>query len=477
TLTIDAVDYTPGTTQNMTFIVTNGSTDTEWLKGVNVTFPTGVTVNSATNFVGGSGGDLVPTPTSGNGITIDWFGETSSNWGVIQGEQTATATVNVSIAPSFGGTMNLPFQIVGDDYNAEPHTLSGTLTVAQAIPPITWLSVQPLSGSIAAGQNQLITGYFSAIGMAVGSYYAALTIHSNDPINPTMEVTATMDVSVGNRPPQINLPANFTFEKNGSLVQSLASYINDPDSDPITLSVTGNSNVTVDISGSSVTFAALQNWCGTETITFTVNDGEFNASDNMDIIVTPTDMPAWEPVVYPTNPATVYAVVTIDNIPAQLNDMVAAFVNGECRATGEIVMIDRAFAYTTLVVNLANSGETVSFQIYAHATDTVYPVQETMPMATGAVYGDTTPVPLNGTLNVTIAQPTLVIQSTISGTKLTWAEVPHANNYQIWACNEPYGTYTLIGTTSSFEWNINPNVSKMFYYIRADNNAPAKGTK
>jgi hypothetical protein len=140
-------------------------------------------------------------------------------------------------------------------------------------------------------------------------------------------------------------------------------------------------------------------------------------------------------------------------------------------------MIDRAFAYTTLVVNLANSGETVSFQNSAHATDTVYPEQETMPMATGAVYGDTIPVPLNGTLNVTIAQPTLVIQSTISGTKLTWAEVPHANNYQIWACNEPYGTYALIGTTSSFEWNINPNVSKMFYYIRADNNAPAKGTK
>jgi len=478
TLVVNVAEYTPGTTEDWTFTVTNASTDTEWMKDVFITFPAGVTVNSAANFIGGSGGELTPDINSGTGITINWHGESSSGYGFIYGNNaTATATVNVTVAAGLSAPLNLAYQLNGDDYNAEPHIVNDTITLPASIPPVQWFSAAPLNGTIAAGAYQTITGSFSAVGMEAGMYNALLTINSNDPINPTKEVQILMEVFAGNRPPQINLPANFTFEKNGSLVQSLASYISDPDSDPITLSVTGNSNVTVDISGSSVTFAALQNWCGTETITFTVNDGEFNASDNVDIIVTPTDMPAWEPVVYPTNPATVYAVVTIDNIPAQLNDMVAAFVNGECRATGEIVMIDRAFAYTTLVVNLANSDETVSFQIYAHATDTVYPVQETMSMATGAVYGETAPVPLNGTLNVTIAQPTLVIQSTISGTKLTWAEVPHANNYQIWACNEPYGTYTLIGTTSSFEWDINPNVSKMFYYIRADNNPPAKGTK
>ncbi len=194
TLTLSAVEYTPGTTQNWTFTVYNGSSDAEWLKGVNVSFPTGVTVNSVTNFVGGSGGDLAPTPTSGNGVTIEWYGANSYGYGPIHGSETATATVNVSIAPSFGGTMSLPFEIVGDVYGATPHTLTGTFTVPQAIPPLAWFSAQPLSGSIPAGQSQLITGYFSAIGMAVGTYEAALTINSNDPVNPTLLVDVQMDV-------------------------------------------------------------------------------------------------------------------------------------------------------------------------------------------------------------------------------------------------------------------------------------------
>jgi hypothetical protein len=478
TFVVDVEEYTPGTTEDWTFTVTNASTDTEWLKDLYLTFPVGVTVNSAANFVGGDGGDMTPDITSGSGITIHWHGETSNGYGVVYGNNdTATATVNVSSAAGLSSDLSLDYTLNGDVYGADPHTLTDTITLPASIPPVQWFSAAPLSGTIAAGGNQTITGSFSAVGMEAGSYEALLTINSNDPINPTKTVQIMMEVAMGNRPPQISLPASFTFEKNGSLVQSFASYISDPDADPITLSITGNTNVNVDIVGSSVTFTAAQNWCGTETISFTVNDGEYNTSDNVDIIVTPTDMPTWEPVAYPSNPATVYAVVTIDNIPAQLNDMVAAFVGDECRATGEIVLIGKAVAYTTLVVNLANSGETVSFKIYAHATDTVYPVPEEMPMTSGVVYGETTPVPLNGTLAVVIAQPMLAIETTVSGSRLTWEDVPNATNYQIWACSEPYGEYQLIDTTSSFTWNINPTESKMFYKIKADNNAPAKGTK
>ncbi len=90
-------------------------------------------------------------------------------------------------------------------------------------------------------------------------------------------------------------------------------------------------------------------------------------------------------MVYPTNPATLYAMVTIDGIPAQLNDVVAAFCGNECRGTGEIVLIDRSTAYSTLLVNLANSGETVSFKIYSYAEDTIYPVIGNHAMNTGAV--------------------------------------------------------------------------------------------
>ncbi|PKN71783.1 MAG: gingipain R, partial [Candidatus Cloacimonetes bacterium HGW-Cloacimonetes-3] len=478
TCLVNVEEFTPGMTEDWTFTVTNTSTDSEWIQDIYLSFPAGVTVNSAANFVGGDGGDMTPDITSGTGVTIQWHGETSSGYGVIYGNSdTATAVVNVTVGAGISTPIDIGYQLDGDIYGEEPHTLSGSITLPAAVAPVQWFSASPLSGTIAAGGNQTITGSFSAVGMEAGLYEALLSISSDDPVHPMETVQVLMEVTAGNRAPVINLPASFTFEKNGSLIQSFASYISDPDSDPLTLTVTGNTNVTVDISGSSVTFGAVQNWVGTETITFSVFDGELYDHANVDVIVSPVNVPTWEPVTYPTNPATLYAAVTIDYIPAQLNDLVAAFVGEECRATGEIVMIGKSVAYTTLVVNLASSGETVSFKIYSHSQDTIYPVPEQMPMLTGAVYGETEIVLLNGTLNIEIATPQLSIQSTVTGAQLSWSSVQYANNYQIWASSEPYGTYQYIGSTSTLTWDINPSVDKMFYKIVAEQTAPAKGTK
>ncbi|MDD3465498.1 MAG: agmatine deiminase family protein, partial [Candidatus Cloacimonetes bacterium] len=195
TLTLNATDYTPGTTLNWTFTVTNNSSDTEWMEDVIVSFPAGVTVNSATNFVGGSGGDMTPNVSSGNGVTITWHGETSNGWGVIKGGESASSTVNVTIGSSFSGNLTLPWTLNGDGWNSEPHTLSGSIVLpSTGSPDPTWYSASPLSGSIAAGQSQTVTVYFSAVDMAVGSYYADLTITSNDPVNPTLVVDLQMDV-------------------------------------------------------------------------------------------------------------------------------------------------------------------------------------------------------------------------------------------------------------------------------------------
>jgi len=193
TLTLDATDYLPGTTVDLTFTVYNGSTDNEWLTDVIITFPAGVTVNSVTDFVGGTGGPLTPDVSSGNGVAITWHGVNSYGNGYIHMNESATATVNVSIASSFSGSLTLPWTINGDNYLAEPHTLSGSIVLLENIP---WLSVAPLSGTLAAGASTTITATFSAVGMAVGTYQALLTIHSNDPVNPSLNVNATMDVWV-----------------------------------------------------------------------------------------------------------------------------------------------------------------------------------------------------------------------------------------------------------------------------------------
>ncbi len=342
---------------------------------------------------------------------------------------------------------------------------------------VEWFSASPMSGTIAAGANQTITGYFSSTGMAEGLYEAMLSINSNDPIHPIETVQILMDVAVGNHAPQINLPAGFSFDKNGSLEQSFAGYLSDADSDPLTLSYSGNTHVLVNIAGYSVTFTAAQNWVGSEVITFGVFDGTITTYDNVTITVNPVNTPDWNPVVYPNNPATLYARVTIDGIPAQLNDVIAAFVGNECRGTGNIVVLDRSAAYATIVVNLASSGETVGFKIYSYASDTIYPIPDTMPMATGASYGTTTPVPLNGTLNIVIAAPSVAITNSGSGARITWNAVQYANNYKVYYCSEPYGTYSLLGSTTALYWDISSPVSMMFYKVVAEQSNPTKSNK
>jgi agmatine/peptidylarginine deiminase len=291
-----------------------------------------------------------------------------------------------------------------------------------------------------------------------------------------------VNIPAPNSAPTIVLPDSFSFEKNGSLIQSFASYIGDVDSDPLILSVTGNTNVNVQIVGSTVTFTATENWVGTETINFTVSDGTLNASDNVNVTVIPVNVPVWEPVVYPTPPALVYAVVTIDNIPAQVNDWVAAFVGEECRGTGIITLVERSTARsiarstarTTLDVNLANTGEVVTFKIYSYTEDTVYLVSEVMPMNPGTTYGETEPIPLNGTSEIIMSAPMATIVSTSTGARIAWNAVPFGGTYRVYACSEPYGTYELLGTTTSLTWDINPTEPKMFYKIIAVQSVPTK---
>ena len=94
-----------------------------------------------------------------------------------------------------------------------------------------------------------------------------------------------------NDAPTIVLPDDFTFEEDGSLVEDFAAYIADVDPDNLTLSVSGNTEIIADIVGTVVTFTPTENWFGTETLTFTVNDNvtDATAEDDIDIIVTPVN--------------------------------------------------------------------------------------------------------------------------------------------------------------------------------------------
>ncbi|PID29871.1 MAG: hypothetical protein CSB55_01015, partial [Candidatus Cloacimonadota bacterium] len=94
-----------------------------------------------------------------------------------------------------------------------------------------------------------------------------------------------------NDTPVINLPANFSFAEDTSLIEYLGVYMSDNDADDLSLSVSGNTEIQVAINGLSVILSALNNWNGTETLTFTVNDnrGKAIASSDTDVTVTPVN--------------------------------------------------------------------------------------------------------------------------------------------------------------------------------------------
>jgi M6 family metalloprotease-like protein len=195
TLTCDQDSFSAGSTIDWTFTVFNASTDNEWLRDIRIDFPDGVTVNSATPFTGGSGGTMNPDITSGNGIEIHWHGSGSSNWGVVYPNETAVATVNVSISPSFSGSISLPYQIDGDIWGLAPHTVTGTITLEIDYENIDWLTVTPLTGTVEPGMSLPLLLEFDSQQLILGEYSKTIVITSNDPDNPRLFVPVNLTVT------------------------------------------------------------------------------------------------------------------------------------------------------------------------------------------------------------------------------------------------------------------------------------------
>ncbi|MEE4355108.1 MAG: hypothetical protein V2I97_01475 [Desulfococcaceae bacterium] len=79
-------------------------------------------------------------------------------------------------------------------------------------------------------------------------------------------------------------------------------------------------------------------------------------------------VPEWEPVTC-TNSTTVYAEVTIDGNPAADGDPVGVFAdNGECRAVGQVFLLDDGRSCVSLLIQ-GESIETVNFKVYDAGRD------------------------------------------------------------------------------------------------------------
>lgn len=128
-----ATTFNAGTTLDIAFTVTNPSPDSEYILEIDMDFPAGVTVNSATNFMPSpdhAQGGLIYNGATGDGAQVNWV---NPSWDAIYDGETGSATVNVTVDPGFTGDMSIPFQLTGDNWNAAPHIINGSVTVFEAI--------------------------------------------------------------------------------------------------------------------------------------------------------------------------------------------------------------------------------------------------------------------------------------------------------------------------------------------------------
>jgi hypothetical protein len=155
------------------------------------------------------------------------------------------------------------------------------------------------------------------------------------------------------------------------------------------------------------------------------------------------DLPAWTPVIYPNNPATVYGIVTIEEIAVAATDQISAFAGDECRGTGTVVL-NNGQAFTTMLVNLAVPGETVIFKVYDSSADLIYNADGTQVLSFGQTLGEATPYPIS-VLSVTgIEAPHVTIIPRTEGFRLSWTPVTYADRYRVISKSSPDAPDSLV---------------------------------
>jgi len=174
---------------------------------------------------------------------------------------------------------------------------------------------------------------------------------------------------------------------------TIAVSSNDPDEPSVTVSVTARPNVTPKnytvltssnpVTGGTTSGGGTFNENSEVTVVATPNDGwsfvnwtennnqvsvdslyKFTLTKDINLVANFKKngcQPDWIPVVY-TNSTTAYGKVMIEGVPAEIGDVVGAFVANECRAVGDVV-VNNGDAFVTLLIQ-GETVETVNFKIF-----------------------------------------------------------------------------------------------------------------
>ncbi len=131
----DRASFRPGTVFDIRFAIINRTPDFEWIKGAEIDFPLGVTVNSSTDFtVVGDTRKLLTNGAAGDGVEIIWNAPGAN--GEIRNGEIAEAVVNVSVSGDLFDEIRMLWELKGDGWGAPPHVLYGEMVLSLSGPAL-----------------------------------------------------------------------------------------------------------------------------------------------------------------------------------------------------------------------------------------------------------------------------------------------------------------------------------------------------
>jgi len=175
----------------------NAGSDNEWIKQVYITFPFGLETTAATDFVGGSGGDMVFQGELGNGATAHWFGQDANNWGVVHMGETAACDVTMYTHNEILEDVSLHYEVMGEVYGGPPHTVSGDIPLRNLGPVIPWMTASDTAGFLSGHDSDSLVITVDATGLEDGTYHAWILMQDNFNHEITVPVTMTVDQFLG----------------------------------------------------------------------------------------------------------------------------------------------------------------------------------------------------------------------------------------------------------------------------------------
>ena len=196
-LECDQTEFNSGEPFSWSFTLYNGSDDSEWLQNLSIQTPDGVVVESASNFTGGSGGDLEFNGSFGNGALLNWYGEDASGWGVVHDGEYAFGNFSGYIESGFAEDAILDFVITGDIYGSEPHVLEGEITLSNLGGNVPWISCDIYEGTTAGQTDKEIMVTFNTDGLEDGHYYCNIIVRDNFQHENIIPVHLLVDTDLG----------------------------------------------------------------------------------------------------------------------------------------------------------------------------------------------------------------------------------------------------------------------------------------